>query len=200
MKPLRWSIGLTLLAVACARSPLPPDISFPVGAFTLTRNDGESVSADDLKGHVWLASFVFTRCTGPCPQVTATVARLQSELTDPRLRFVTFTVDPERDNPAELRQYAAHFQADPERWWFLTGSEAEIHGLLRERFKVAVERADGTPEPGQEFDHSTKLVLVDQDGLIRGYFDGMSASDGPDPAFEQNLDRLRQRVRQLLDR
>src|SRR5207237_235111 len=113
----------------------------PVGSFALTERSGKTVTDQDLKGKVWIASFVFTRCTGPCPQVTATIARLQSELAgEPDVRFVTFTVDPGRDDLATLRQYAAHFKADPERWLFLTGDEAAIHKLLQERFKQATGR------------------------------------------------------------
>src|SRR5436305_12953744 len=82
-----------------------PDLDFPVGSFSLTERSGKTVTDADLKGKVWVASFVFTRCTGPCPQVTATIARLQRELPDrPDLRLVTFTVDPGRDAPMDLRR------------------------------------------------------------------------------------------------
>jgi cytochrome oxidase Cu insertion factor (SCO1/SenC/PrrC family) len=85
-----------------------------VGDFSFLERNGEQISQDDLKGKVWVASFVFTRCTGPCPQVCATLARLQEKLKNiPDLRIVTFTVDPERDNPKELNLYAENFQSRP---------------------------------------------------------------------------------------
>jgi cytochrome oxidase Cu insertion factor (SCO1/SenC/PrrC family) len=174
----------------------------PVGDFALTERSGKTVTPADLRGKVWVASFVFTRCTGPCPQVTATVARLQSEMADlPDVRFVTFTVDPARDNPAELAEYAKHFRADPERWLFLTGEEQSIHSLMHDVFKLPIARnTSGKVEPGQEFDHSTRLVLVDRRGDIRGYFDGFRATQDAegDQAFEANLSRLRARVDELL--
>src|SRR5690348_6284344 len=87
----------------------------PVGDFALTERGGRTVTNADLAGKVWVASFVFTRCTGPCPQVTATVARAQAALRDePDVRLVTFTVDPQHDTADELKEYANHFGADPE--------------------------------------------------------------------------------------
>ncbi len=180
----------------CLRSPSPdvPDLG-PVGAFSLTERGGKTITEADLRGKVWIASFVFTRCTGPCPQVTATMARLQSELgKEPGLRLVTFTVDPGHDNPKELTEYAEHVQADPERWLFLTGEEAAIDRLLIKGFKVPVDRG------GKELGHSPRLVLVDRQGHIRGYFDGIreTLSDDPEREFEANLKRLRTSVAVLL--
>src|SRR6476661_7088736 len=107
-----------------------PDVRISAPEFALTERSGKTVTRDDLKGKVWVASFVFVRCPGPCPQVTATMARLQKELdlaNHADLRLVTFTVDPGRDNPKELAEYANRYQADPERWLFLTGkSEADL--------------------------------------------------------------------------
>ncbi len=174
---------------------------YPVPEFKLTERSGKTVTREDLKGKVWVASFVFVRCPGPCPQVTATMARLQAELdlkNTPDLRLVTFTVDPERDNPKELTDYAKRYQADPERWLFLTGqSEKELHALLKDGFKVSAQRA---ADPKDGFDHSTRLVLVDKAGNVRDYFDGIhvQSSENPDPDFEANIQRLKESVAQLL--
>jgi cytochrome oxidase Cu insertion factor (SCO1/SenC/PrrC family) len=178
-----------------------PDLDFPVGSFSLTERSGKTVTDADLKGKVWVASFVFTRCTGPCPQVTATVRSLQAELPDsPDLRFVTFTVDPTRDDPTELKRYADNFKADSVRWLFLTGDEATIHTLSRDRFKEAANRKPGKPEPGDEFDHSTRLHVVDRKGVIRGVFPGIRSRTSPDAQteFEDGLKRLKEKVAALL--
>jgi cytochrome oxidase Cu insertion factor (SCO1/SenC/PrrC family) len=154
---------------------------------------------------VWVGSFIFTRCTGPCPAVTNTMARLQSELKDElksgNLKLVTFTVDPARDRPDELKKYAESRQADPDNWLFLTGDEKAIHALLREQFKQAVERKAG-PEvkPGDEFGHSTRLILVDRNGVIRATYDGLPSDEipGGKGEFEQGLKRLKERARELM--
>ncbi len=172
--------------------PLPPMDLGPIGDFTLTERSGRPVTNADLAGKVWVASFVFTRCTGPCPQVTGTVARLQKDLgNEPDVRLVTFTVDPERDDPDELKKYADHFGADPERWLFLTGPEKEVDRLLTENFHVGVGR-----EKGAEVTHSTKLALVDRHGRIRGYFDGRQVDEMGQPV--DDLPKLRQAVAALL--
>jgi protein SCO1/2/putative membrane protein len=195
--------GLVLVGgLSCRREG--PDALGKVPAFTLTERSGQDLSDTELRGKVWIASFVFTRCTGPCPQVTRTMERLQKELHLARrddLRLVTFTVDPERDQPRELQNYARHFEADPKKWLFLTGKKEEIHRLLVEGFKVAVrEKPAGERKPGDEFEHSTHLVVVDRDGNIRGYFWGLAPSEGGaagEEMFEEDLGKLRETVRQL---
>jgi protein SCO1/2 len=184
------------------KSPVIPDLNFPVGHFSLTERSGRTVTEKDLEGSVWVASFVFTRCMGPCPAVTATVSRLQNELKDaPQVKFVTFTVDPKRDDMAELQKYAKHFNADPDKWLFLTGEESTIHTLMREQFKQAIERKTGDDvKPGDEFGHSTRLLLVDRHGMIRASFDGIQNDQFPDSKeqFENNLNKLKERVRELV--
>ncbi len=172
------------------------------GPFQLTDGAGKPFSSQQLQGKVWIASFVFTRCTGPCPAVTATMARLQEELKDqPNLLLVTFTVDPERDDPAELARYAANFRADPTRWTFLTGTEKEIHSLMKDGFKLGISRSK-TAVKGQEFDHSTKIVLVDGEGTIRGYFNGVEGNLAEDKFakqdFEENLIKLKKTALNLV--
>jgi protein SCO1/2 len=197
--------GFGSLPVACnpgasKRDAAPPVIN-PVGDFALTERNGTTVTKSHLSGKVWVASFVFTRCTESCPQVTGTVARLQKELADEaEVRFVTFTVDPERDNPDELKRYAEQYRADAEKWLFLTGSEEKIKELLDESFHVAAIRNPNEKDPGKAIDHSSKIAVVDRDGNIRGYFDGMRRTKSPDPEkeFEAEFEKLKSLVKQLL--
>jgi len=173
---MRRPAFLLLLAalVFSGCAPSAPEVLFDLPDFQLTERGGKTMGRDDLKGKVWIASFVFTRCSGPCPSITGTMARLQKELADlPDVRLVTFTVDPERDTPQALRDYANRFGADADRWLFLTGDKARIHELSEKGFRLAVAEAKGSARtPGNEFDHSTRLILVDRQGRIRGYFDG----------------------------
>lgn len=170
-----------------------------VGDFSLVDSQGKPFDSSQLQGKTWIASFVFTRCTGPCPQVTATMARLQKELEDiPDLVLVTFTVDPSRDTPDELRRYAENYRAKPDRWVFLTGAEESIHQLMTKKFLLGVKRADN-PKPGQEFDHATRLVLVDSSGSIVGYFPGVvdksPENREAEAEFEKGLARLKSLVK-----
>ena len=185
-----------LIALTCLTSRSrgsEPDGS-PVGDFALTERGGATVRASDLRGKVWVASFVFTRCTSGCPQVTETMKRLQKDFARyPDVRLVTFTVDPEHDDPDELKEYAAAFGADSKKWLFLTGPEKAVYRLLREGFKVGAAQNQGKERtPGNEVTHSTKLVLVDRDGLIRGYYDGM-----PGDSSEESEKRFEDGIRQL---
>lgn len=191
------ALGFAGLSALKNNAP-PPDDFGPVGDFALTERGGRTVTAADLAGKVWVASFVFTRCTGPCPQVTATVARAQDAFrNEPDVRLITFTVDPEHDDPDELKKYAEHFRADPERWLFLTGSEEQLYDLMKKGFRVGVERNTGEEaKPGAEVTHSTKLVLVDRRGHHRGYFDGRQVDDLGQQV--DDLPKLRQAVAALL--
>lgn len=210
-KRRRWlSLILLLSAVGCTipadQSSSPsrdrhPDPELAVGEFTLTERSGTTIRQSDFAGKVWVASFVFTRCTGPCPQVSATMARLQKDLAaQPDLRLVTFTVDPGHDDPAELKRYAEHFRADPERWLFLTGPEEDVRHLLENQFKVSAARNPKAKDAGDQFDHSTRLVVVDRRGLIRGYFQGIRDERSPeaDKEFEAEFQELKAKLATLL--
>jgi cytochrome oxidase Cu insertion factor (SCO1/SenC/PrrC family) len=176
--------GLLLAVVGCSspssRRGAPPLDDFgPVADFSFTERSGRTVTRADLAGKVWVVSFVFTRCTGPCPQVTGTVARIQDALRDePDVRLVTFTVDPRHDTPDELKEYARHFGADPERWLFLTGPEEELYRLSEKSFFLAAQRNTGKDvTPGTAVTHSPRLAVVDRRGHFRAYFDGRQVDD-----------------------
>jgi protein SCO1 len=137
--------------------------------FDLVERGGSHVSLESLKGKVWVADFVFTHCAGPCPLISSKMARLQEAVRDlDGVRLVSFTVDPERDTPEVLAEYAKHYRADAERWLFLTGPKEPIYRLVGDGFHLAVEESGGAGL----VTHSTRLVLVDQQGRIRGYYDG----------------------------
>ena len=206
--PSRLLIALVCLASCTSRArPAGLDDLGPVGAFELTERGGRTVRDTDLRGKVWVASFVFTRCSSGCPQVTATMQRLQKDLARyPDVRLVTFTVDPEHDSSDELRRYAAGYEADPERWLFLTGPDMDVYRLLREGFHITAEQNRGADRtPGNEVKHDTKLALVDRDGHIRGYYDGLLKPFPEEPyeeaekRFEDGLRRLREGVATLAE-
>jgi len=146
-----------------------------VPAFTLTERSGKPLGTADLAGHVWVADFIFTRCPDVCPALTARMALLQESLTAPPdpVRFVSFTVDPTHDTPQVLAEYAGRMGAR-DSWFFVTGPRDTIAGLLKDGFKVAF--ADDGP-PATPITHSDRLVLVDRQLRIRGYYHGMERDD-----------------------
>src|ERR1044071_1022439 len=110
-----------------------------VPKFTLTERDGSIVSLQQLQGKIWVADFIYTSCTDTCPLQSAIMAKLQKEYsTNPDFQLVSFTVDPERDTPQALTTYAAKFEADGKRWYFLTGPRERIVRLVEEGFHLAV--------------------------------------------------------------
>lgn len=196
----RLPLLLVFLAGCVSAQPtLPEDTGFdpfPIPDFTLTERSGDTISKADLEGKVWVASFVFTRCQGPCPRVSASMARAQKELADVEgIRLVTFTVDPNHDTPEVLRTYANSFGADPERWLFLTGDESQIQEIVQEGFKI--HRMPQTDErEGHTIDHGTKLVLIDPKGQIVLYSDGFPRGS-EDEQFEKEFGRLMKKAREL---
>jgi protein SCO1/2 len=144
--------------------------------FELTRADGQRISRAELGGKVWIADFIFTHCTGPCAAMTMRMKQLEERLrADSGIQLVSLTVDPGRDTPAVLAQYAGLTRADAARWWFLTGPQETIWKLSRDGFKLSAgENVKGSPEYAlMPFFHSTRFVLVDQQARIRGYYDGV---------------------------
>jgi len=147
-----------------------------VAEFTLIDQSGREVSKSDLDGKVWVACFFFTRCGTVCPQVTETMHRVQEQVRKvgyPDVALVSISVDPENDLPEVLQAYATGHGADASRWLFLTGKQEDVYQLIRESFLLGVARNEGKDLfPGNEVSHSTRLVLVDRHGKIRGLYDG----------------------------
>jgi protein SCO1/2 len=180
-RPLLWGtlgavLAVALMAVVLRFDVGPSAADLPVlgtvPAFTLTAGDGRPMSADDLRGQVWIADFIFTRCPSQCPMLTANMAKVQKALpADPAgvVRLVSFSVDPAYDTPEVLRAYAERFGADTTRWAFLTGDRQALYTLIREGFHLAVGE-----EAGSEgmITHSDRFILVDRDLRIRGYYSG----------------------------
>jgi protein SCO1 len=151
--------------------PKEPWNPLEIGDFTLIDQDGNQVTAEDLRGKPWVASFIFTRCAIACPNLVKQIYDINKRVKDVDVRFVTITVDPEHDTVAKMKQYADIYQATPERWLFLTGDKDEVYRLIRHGFKVAAWEMFGTDRlPGFEFAHSLSLVHVGPDGKVLGMY------------------------------
>lgn len=148
--------------------------SFIIPEFSAINQEGQPSGSEQLKNKVWVANFVFTRCPGPCLQMTKNMAKLQQYLgSESEVKLVTFTVDPEHDRPNILKEYGTVQGADWQRWTFLTGNRAEMHDLIQKGFKlnIAEATAQEAPDTGP-FIHSTLFVVVSRDGKTAGYING----------------------------
>lgn len=188
------------LAVACGGTPeedLPVLWSAP--DFALVDQTGDTLRTTELRADVWVASFVFTHCTGVCPLISARMARLRDSLAADGLlgeevRLVSFSVDPARDTPPVLRDYAARYGGSPpSEWAFLTGSPPErVRGMIQEGFKltaVAMPAGPADTVAGYQVNHTPRLVLVDRAGRVRGTYPATEAAA---------IDSLRAHVRRLV--
>lgn len=138
--------------------------------FSLTSDKGTTIDNNALAGKVWIADFIFTSCSGPCPVMTRSMAAVAKKLElHPEVNFVSISVDPETDTPEVLARYGEKFGANPERWHFLTGTVDAIQQLAVKGFMIG-----SVDDP---VIHSTKFCLVDQKGQIRGYFTGTDEAE-----------------------
>lgn len=170
---LAVALALQRVAPRRGRAAAPPVIG-QVANFTLTNQNGQTVTLGDLRGRVWVADIIFTSCAGPCPRMTKQMKVLQDELpAASNARLVTLTTDPGTDTPAVLKTYAARFGANPDRWMFLTGAKKEIAALAIGSLKLtAIEKKPEEREDPQDlFIHSTIFVVVDKQARLRGVFE-----------------------------
>jgi protein SCO1/2 len=200
-------VGALLIAVAVAGFVLPllrggsgpaaaaaPELEvyFPAPDFALTDQAGQTLTRDDLLGQVWVAKFFFTRCPGICPMMSANAADLQRDLAEQpwadRVRLVSFSLDPERDTPQVLADYAEALGVSPRQWAFVRGTQEQTWSLSQDGFKLAV--ADTPDDPQNPISHSGNFVLVDQRGRVRGYYDGLRA---------QGIAELRRDIERLIN-
>jgi protein SCO1 len=138
-----------------------------VPEFTLMNQHGKNFGSADLRGKIWIADFVYSTCPGPCPMISSRMSELQKPLEKTDVHLVSFSVDPMKDTPEVLRGYAEKLHAEAGRWDFLTGPQSTIYNLSRNGFKLAVGEEKGVPI------HSTRMILVDRNGAIRGYYDAV---------------------------
>jgi protein SCO1/2 len=171
---------LSLAEISRAVKHAPPVIG-QVADFTLTNQNGQATTLADLTNHVWVADIIFTRCAGPCPRMTAQMESLQDSLpAKSGAKLVTLTTDPDFDKPEVLKRYGERFNADFNRWIFLTGTKTEIAALASGSLKlsaVPVKPAD-QQNAADLFIHTTIFVIVDKRAQLRGIFE--TGGDGVD--------------------
>jgi protein SCO1/2/putative membrane protein len=201
----RWLIwiglGLLILLAGGARSllesrresaarPAVLPVYGQLPEFEFVERSAAAFGSRDLRGKTWIADFVFTRCTGPCPVMTSKMRELQNALPPSvDIKLVSISVDPEHDSPEVLTRYASAYGAQPGRWFFLTGKPEPIYDLARQSFKMTVQRSEqaDAEDDGGAIIHSTHFILVDGVGQIRGYYD----SEVPESLGQLRADAVR---------
>ncbi|MFD2572276.1 SCO family protein [Spirosoma soli] len=160
--------------------------------FKLIDQDGKAVDQSIVKGKIYVADFFFTRCGTICPKISSQLTRVQDIFrNNPSVVLLSHSVDPEHDRPQQLKAYAKKYEAIPGKWYFLTGSKEDIYNLAMHGYYLpAVDAGVKEGKPDETFIHSEKLVLVDKEGIVRGFYDGTDKED---------VDRLVLEIRVLLD-
>ncbi|HVY73916.1 MAG TPA: SCO family protein [Puia sp.] len=156
----------------------------PVADIRLKNQLGQEVSLrNDAKGKVVVIDYFFTHCPSICPYLTANMKKLQDalitrdrfkELNPNFVQFVSFSVDPERDSVKALKAYADRFGVDPDFWWMLTGDKKTIYDFALNELKLGLVDGEGVDS---NFIHTQKMVLLDKDQVVRGYYDGLDSAD-----------------------
>lgn len=200
-----FSLAATVVIVAMvfAEKPEPPSLMFDVAIgdeplvvpeFEVTGHDGQVITRQSMLGKVWVCDFFLTRCNGVCPILGRTMADLADDLSkDAQLdevKLVSFSVDPEHDTVDKLKQYRkinmgvwdrgseARQDEINRRWIHTRAAEQEVFWeLVRDGFKLDV--GPSKNDPKTPIAHSSKLVLIDQQGNIRGYYDGLTDAEQP---------------------
>jgi protein SCO1/2 len=189
------AVGLALslaFAVACRPASALPDLG-PAPEFSLVDQRGADFRSSDLAGKVVVGNFIFTTCTDICPLLTGTMAQLQSRLDQAGLlgskaMLISISVDPQRDTPEALAEYAERFGADYAKWRFLTGDAAQIESLLVTGYKIGAPfRGPPGPDGQAQLAHSNRFVVIDPAGRIRAYPRG----------DELDVDQIVEEVRRL---
>ncbi|WP_437970782.1 SCO family protein [Sorangium sp. So ce260] len=196
-RPLFWIALVALVGLAVpffvgravgGHAAEPPAIRIPLPAFELTDQRGQRFGLEQLRGRVWIADFIFTTCPTVCPKLTQRMKEIEQRGRDlgDGLHLVTFTVDPENDTPEVLAAYAASQKLPLERWTFLTGPLDQIESTILKGFKIAMGKTESSPGIFSIF-HGERLVLVDKEGVIRGYYE---ANDEGIPAILRDAGAL----------
>ncbi len=170
LRTLRTTLLLALLASGCSREEPLPDL-LPIGDFSLTDQDGETVTNEDLRGKVWVVDFIFTSCPDVCPVLTTQMANLHRRIDSDDVRFVSVSVDPAHDTPERLREYAARYRADTSRWSFLTGDPESMRLTLERAFAQPVGERTEIGDGRYDILHAGRFMLIDRRGRLRGLYE-----------------------------
>lgn len=143
--------------------------------FNFVNQDSRKINSNDWNNKILVVDFFFTHCPTICPKMTKSLKQASDNFkNDTLIQLASFTVDPERDSSAQLKKYAARFDIDTKHWNFITGDKKDIYKLARNGFALVATDGDGGPD---DFIHSDKIVLIDTQKRIRGYYEGTNPDE-----------------------
>jgi protein SCO1/2 len=155
-------------------SLIQPDHPRKLVDFSLVDSSGHAVTRLDLNGKILIVDFLFTSCSLTCPAVNSQMAQVQQQTTNqPDVKLVSITVDPRDDTPDVLQKYGQRFGANTNRWLFLTGKKTELYDLIGKSFLAQDANDPFVYMPGN-FSHTERIAIMDSQGNLRGYFDGLN--------------------------
>lgn len=146
-----------------------------VADFSLTNQNGETVTQDDYAGRIYIADFFFTTCPTICPIMTKNMVEIQEHIqNDEEVLLLSHSVTPQIDSVAQLKKYAVEKGVDDSKWNLVTGDKKQIYDLARKSYLAVKEDGNGGP-----FDmiHTENFILVDKQRRIRGFYDGTDEED-----------------------
>jgi len=152
------------------------EINHTIPDWNFMNQDSNMVTNKDLADVVYVTDVFFRSCPTICPKTMREMKRIYTEFEgNPQVKLVSFTIDPVRDSPALLKQYASNLEVKTDKWWFLHGDKEETYDLALDYFNTAYEDSD---IPGG-FNHSGKLILTDKNGHIRSFSEGTDPDETP---------------------
>ena len=146
-----------------------------IADFSLTNQNGETITQADYQDKIYIADFFFTTCPTICPIMTKNMAEIQYEIkNDQEVMLLSHSVTPEIDSVAQLKKYALEKGVDDTKWNLVTGDKKDIYDLARKSYLAVKTDGDGGP-----FDmiHTENFILVDKERRIRGFYDGTKKED-----------------------
>ena len=159
-----------------------------IDAFSLTDQEGRTVTNEDFKNKIYIADFFFTTCPGICPEMTKNMYILQERFkTNERIKLISHSVTPWIDTVQQLKRYAIENDVNSEKWHLVTGETENIYELARNSYFA--EREIGLQLTVDDFLHTENFLLIDQNSRIRGIYNGTLTSD---------IDRLIEDIHMLL--
>jgi protein SCO1/2 len=158
-----------------AKEKLP--VLSTVRPFSFQRQDGQMISEKNVSGKVYIAEYFFTTCKGICPKMNKNMKAVYEELKkEPDFMILSHTVDPETDSVARLKHYADSLGASIQNWWFLTGTKESLYKTARESYLLD-NQENSSKNISDQFIHTQFFALVDDNGQVRGIYDGLKQDE-----------------------